>query len=217
LKFFLNLQFNASYIIQHLKMTINVPIFRFNFSEEFNKELGYFSKLHKCEDRIDFKENWQEWMIENDHLINEERKRLINLGYDGDIEDKMYKSVRYYFRKKPLRHEPLQRCARIAVSKDLLRQIDDHIKHNNFNETYTPQIAYEEFSNEYSELIKTEIQQLDMDDNDFMQNKIKKTYKNRFYVMIRQNKQKQNKQKQNKTKKNKKEIEEIEEIEESEK
>ena len=42
-----------------------VPIFRFNFSEEFNKELGYFAKLHKHEDRIDFKENWQEWVNDN--------------------------------------------------------------------------------------------------------------------------------------------------------
>ena len=59
-----------------------VPIFRFNFSEEFNKELGYFAKLHKHEDRIDFKENWQEWIEENEDLINEEKKRLVNLGYE---------------------------------------------------------------------------------------------------------------------------------------
>jgi hypothetical protein len=172
-----------------------VPIFRFNFSEEFNKELGYFAKLHKHEDRIDFKENWQEWVNDNNHIINEERKKLINLGYEGDIEDKMYKSVRYYFRKKPLRHEPIERCIRVVVSKDLLRQMDEHIKNNNFNENYTPQVAYEEFCNEYSELINNEIQQLNMDDNNLIQNKIKKTYKNRFYLIVRQNKNK-NKNKQ---------------------
>lgn len=169
-------------------MENNVPIFRFNFSEEFNKELGYFAKLHKHEDRTEFKENWKEWIDENDSLINEERKRLFKLGYDGNIEDKMYKSVRYYFRKKPLKHEPIQRCKRVVVSKVLLRYIDEHIANNNFNENYTPQNAYEDFCEQHFELINSEIQELNMNSNELVQNKIKKTYKNRFYVIIRQNK-----------------------------
>jgi Fe-S cluster biosynthesis and repair protein YggX len=181
----------------------NVPIFRFNFSEEFNKELGYFAKLHKHEDRIEFKENWKEWIEENEELINEEKKRLVNLGYEGDIEDKMYTSVRYYFRKKPLRTEPVKRGERerIVMSKKLLHQMDKHIKNNNFNGNYTPQIAYEDFCNEYQELITTtfEVEELNMEDNEFLQNKIKKTYKNRFYVIIRKtnNKQKNNEEKNN--------------------
>lgn len=190
-------------------MATPVPIFRFNFSEEFNKELDYFSKMHKYEDRTDFKENWKEWIEENDYLINEERKRLRNLGYDGNIEDKMYKSVRYYFRKKTPKTEPVERGARIVVGKDLLRQIDHHIKNNNFNENYTPQIAYEEFCNKYIDLINYEIEQLNMGDDNLMQNKIKKTYKNRFYVIIRQNKSEE--------KKTKNTIEENEENEEERK
>jgi hypothetical protein len=187
-------------------MSTEVPIFRFNFSEEFTRQLGYFAKLHKHEDRTEFKENWNEWMEENISLINEETKRLINIGYEGNIEDKMYKSVRYYFRKKPLRHEPVERCTRVVVSKDLLRQIDEHIQNNHFNENYTPQISYEDFCEKYYNLIKEEMKNLNMENEEFMQNKIKKTYKNRFYVMIRQKNQK--KQKKNL------EIEEIEEIEE---
>jgi hypothetical protein len=164
-----------------------VPIFRFNFSEEFNKELGYFSKLHKHEDRIEFKENWQKWIEENEYLINEEKKRLITLGYEGDIEDKMYKSVRYYFRKKPLRTEPVERGERIVLSKELLNQIDQHIKNNNFTGNYTPQVAYEDFYNQYTDLITTAFEEaeLNIDDDEFLQNKIKKTYKNRFYIIIR--------------------------------
>jgi hypothetical protein len=164
-----------------------VPIFRFNFSEEFNKELGYFAKLHKHEDRIEFKENWQKWIEENEYLINEEKKRLITLGYEGDVEDKMYKSVRYYFRKKPLRTEPIERGERIVVSKELLNQIDQHIKNNNFTGNYTPQVAYEDFYNQYTDLITTAFEEaeLNIDDDKFLQNKIKKTYKNRFYIIIR--------------------------------
>lgn len=171
-------------------MTTEVPIFRFNFSEEFTRQLGYFSKLHKHEDRTEFKESWNEWMEENNSMINDERKRLIKLGYEGDIEDKMYKSVRYYFRKKPLRHEPVERCTRVAVSKNLLTHMDEHIKNNKFNENYTPQISYEDFCNQHQELIRDEMQNLNMESEEIMQNKIKKTYKNRFYVIIRQKKQK---------------------------
>ena len=167
-----------------------VPTFRFNFSEEFNKELGYFSKLHKHEDRIDFKEHWKEWIEDNEDLINEEKKRLTNLGYEGNIENKMYTSVRYYFRKKQSRPEQKERekeRERIVVSKELLQQIEQHIKSNNFNENYTPQIAYEDFCNQYPELIDTavESEELNMYDDKFLQNKIKKTYKNKFYVIIR--------------------------------
>lgn len=174
-------------------MSTEVPIFRFNFSEEFTRQLGYFSKLHKHEDRIEFKESWNEWMEENNSMINEERKRLITSGYEGDIESKMYKSVRYYFRKKPLRHEPVERCTRVVVSKNLLTHMDEHIKNNNFNENYTPQNSYEDFCNQYKELIEDEMQNLNMESEEIMQNKIKKTYKNRFYVIIRQKKQKKQK------------------------
>ena len=169
-----------------------VPTFRFNFSEEFNKELGYFSKLHKHEDRIDFKENWQKWIEDNEDLINEEKKRLKNLGYEGNIENKMYTSVRYYFRKKTSRPEQKQgerekKRERVVVSKELLQQIEQHIKNNNFNENYTPQIAYEEFYNQYSELITNVVEsaELNIDNDEFLQNKIKKIYKNKFYVIIR--------------------------------
>jgi hypothetical protein len=189
----------------------NVPIFRFNFSEEINKELGYFAKLHKHEDRTDFKENWQKWIEENEDLINKESERLKTLGYDGDIKDKMYKSTRYYFRKKPLRNEPIERGTRVVVSKELLEQMDEHIKNNHFNQNYTPQIAYEEFCNEYAELINNEINDLNIDNNETSQNKIKKTYKNRFYVIVRQNKE----EKQKNKKQTKKEVEVEEEKEDN--
>ena len=61
---------------------------------------------------------------------------------------------------------------------------------NKFNENYTPQISYEDFCNQHQELIRDEMQNLNMESEEIMQNKIKKTYKNRFYVIIRQKKQK---------------------------
>lgn len=162
-----------------------VPTFRFNFSTELTKELGYFAKLHKHEDRKEFKEKWKEWIEDNTEIINEEKKRLRNLGYQKDIEDKMYKSVRYYFRKKKNK-ELAKRRTRTVVSKAIIQKIIEHIKdkEHNFDENYTPQLAYEDFYKTHLDFIINETDELDFDTN-FLENKIKKTYKNKFYVLVR--------------------------------
>ena len=169
--------------------TKDIPTFRFNFSNHFIQELGYFAKLHNHEDRHDFKENWEEWIENNTEMVDFEKERLANLGYVGDIEDKMYESARYYFRKKTNNREETTRCTRITVRKQLLDKMDQHIFSCNFNEKYTPQIAYEEFCKENTELIQDEFNyldemQVDNFENNF-ENKIKKTYKTRFYVNVR--------------------------------
>ena len=78
----------------------DVNIFRYKFSDEFTGPLYQFSKIHQYDHRKDFKEAWNIWIEENDDLVNKEAKRLSELDYKGDIIDKMFKSARYYFRKK---------------------------------------------------------------------------------------------------------------------
>ena len=88
----------------------NINIFRYKFTEEFTIELYKFSKIHQYDHRSDFKEAWNIWTEENEDLVDEEIRRLSNLGYDGDILDKMFKSARYYFRKKSTeKKEPQKR------------------------------------------------------------------------------------------------------------
>lgn len=180
-----------------------VPTFRFNFSAELTKELGYFAKLYKHEDRKEFKEKWKEWIEDNTEIINEEKKRLENLGYQKDIEDKMYKSVRYYFRKKKNK-ELAKRRKRTVVSKKIIQKIVEHIKDKeyNFDENYTPQLAYEDFYKTHLDFIITETNEFDVDAI-FLENKIKKTYKNKFYVLVRNQNQNQNKNKNQNQNKNK--------------
>ena len=79
---------------------ININIYRYKFIEEFTNELYKFSKIHQYDHRKDFKEAWNIWVEDNQGFVDEEVRRLSNLGYDGDIIDKMFKSARYYFRKK---------------------------------------------------------------------------------------------------------------------
>ena len=80
--------------------TQNHQIFRFTFSDMFKEELFRFSKINQYVERKQFKENWKDWVVANRSLVDDELNRLTELKYDGDIEDKMFKSARYYFRKK---------------------------------------------------------------------------------------------------------------------
>ena len=79
--------------------------FRFEFSKDFIDELSRFSKVHQFDERRAYKEAWQKWKSnpEIDNIMSFEIRRLEENGYSGDIEDKMFKSGRYYFRKKTLK------------------------------------------------------------------------------------------------------------------
>lgn len=76
--------------------------YRFEFSKEFNGELSRFSKVHQYDERRAYKEQWAAWKTNPEiaDLMMREFRRLEESGFVGDIEDKMFKSGRYYFRKK---------------------------------------------------------------------------------------------------------------------
>jgi hypothetical protein len=167
---------------------INATIFRFKFTEAFMADLYKFSKIHQYDDRKDFKEAWTKWIEENDDIIDEEVTRLLALGYDGDILDKMFKSARYYFRKKsPVTIEPKQRRQYISVSRELLEAMDTQIKTNIGLPDYQPKTGFISFYEENNELIVQTFRSLydqNIKDSEFIQLKLKKTYKNRYFMII---------------------------------
>jgi len=167
---------------------INAPIFRFKFTEEFMEDLYKFSKIHQYDHRKDFKEAWAIWIEENDDIIDEEVKRLLDLGYDGDILDKMFKSARYYFRKKsPVAVEPKQRRQYTSVSHELLEAMDTHIKTNIVLPNYQPKTGFISFYEENNRLIIQTFRSFyeqNIKDSEFIQLKLKKTYKNRYFMII---------------------------------
>jgi hypothetical protein len=166
----------------------NHNIYRFKFDDGFTDELYKFSKIHQYDHRKDFKEAWDIWTEENDCLVSEEIRRLTNIGYDGDILDKMFKSARYYFRKKSTEKKaPVQRRNYIGSSKDFLDAIDNHIKSNINNPEYKPSEGFDEFCKNNIELLKEEVQILcnnGFTDSNEIKQKIKKTYKNRYFLVI---------------------------------
>ena len=167
----------------------NLPVYRFKFTQETIKELNNFAKVHKYDSREDFKEAWEEWKDINDEIINNEVNRLKLIGYKGDIIDKMYKSVRYYYRKKPLtKEEPSKRKKYLAVGKNILKAMDNHINKRHKTVDFTPANGYNEFCNEYLDLLREHI--LDMSnlgemDAKQISDKLKKTYKNRYFRISR--------------------------------
>jgi len=167
----------------------NALIYRFKFTEEFMQELYTFSKIHQYDDRNDFKEAWMVWMKDQNELIIGEQERMISLGYHGDILDKMYKSARYYFRKKPVENkEPIKRRKYLSVSKELLDAMDQHIRKYMFDTIYQPKIGFELFCSETKEILKNAVIQIceqGITDSQVIQDKIKKTYKNRYFVIVK--------------------------------
>ena len=174
--------------IDKSKNNVNVNIFRYKFTDDFTGELFKFSKIHQYDHRKDFKEAWNIWTEDNDDIVSEEVRRLTNLHYDGDILDKMFKSARYYFRKKSTeKKEPLKRRDYIAIHRDLLDAMDDHIKSNISGDDYKPSDGFDEFCKANIDLLKEEVNILCR--NGFtnsveIKNKIKKTYKNRYFLII---------------------------------
>jgi hypothetical protein len=163
-------------------------IFRFKFTEEFMEELYKFSKIHQYDERKDFKEAWQLWVDENLELVDTESRRLNMLGYEGDILTKMFKSARYYFRKKStVPVEPKQRRQYISVNHELLEAMDTHVKTNIRTNGYQPKTGFVSFCKENEVILKqtiTNIFEQGIKDAETIQTKLKKTYKNRYFILI---------------------------------
>lgn len=171
---------------------IHITIYRFKFTEYFMEELYQFSKIHQYDDRKDFKEAWNEWVEENTELIEEEAQRLNKLGYDGDILDKMFKSARYYFRKKSTeKKQPKQRRNYISINKELLEAMDKHIEDNIIKSEYQPKNGFVSFCVDNEVILKETIKGMldrDIKDSKLIQDKIKKTYKNRYFIIVNKSK-----------------------------
>lgn len=198
---------NDTYNANTVPEKIILKTLRFKFSDELMEQLSLFAKIHEHDDRHSFKESWIEWIddFEIKEIITKEIERIESLGFNGDILDKMYKSARYYYRKKSLTiTQPINRKDYEIVSKTILTSIDEHIKKEiaahiipelskntsckNIN--ITPADCFHNFCVLNQELILMKLNenknQLEYQPSDKIQvrnvmDKLKKIYKNRFY------------------------------------
>ena len=233
-------------------MAATIKTFRFEFSKAFIQELSRFSKVHQYDERHTYKKEWSAWKSDSEiaEIMEMEKRRLEENGYAGDIEDKMFKSGRYYFRKKtatpatPATPAALaaeqeqeqeqeqelanddtsttttttttlakpQRKPYITMSKQCIRMMDAHITEHSTTNNFKPSSCYDNFYNEKmsSPEMATEIDKIIEKYENVRQNrqplnaavaagqtveditneimdKIKKTYKNRYYRFVNNN------------------------------
>lgn len=145
--------------------------YRYEFSTDFCKMLSDFAKIHQYDERTAFKEAWNIWAEDNTETIEQECRTIYSNGYEGDALDKMFKSARYYFRKKSVqKKEQSPRKSYEKTGAEILKKMDAHIKENlnmKPHDSYLAFLRKEEFRKEEEEEL--------VDDE-----KLKKTFKNRY-------------------------------------
>lgn len=185
-------------------------IFRFKLSDTTNDALELFTNANRFNERKEIKSAWQDWCNNNEQLIQDESRRLENLGYTGDITKKMWTSVRYYHMKKENKtidgvvdgtanvtdsienkdttnDKKQKRRKYITLDKSILALIDKHIHEHIKFDSFTPAKGYSLFLDTFSDKIETVIKSctekgLEKHDVD---NKLKKTYKNRYFNIVK--------------------------------
>ena len=155
-------------------------------------ELYNFAKIHQHDTRKDYKEAWGVWADNNNDIIDDEIKRLKKLGYEGDVLDKMFKSGRYYFKKKSTTAKvPVQRRQYISVNRELLELMDSHIEQHIYDVSYQPKTGFVKFCKDNEKMLKETIVMImeqGIKEENLIENKIKKTYKNRHFILTNSSK-----------------------------
>ena len=171
--------------------TVTATTYRFKFSKGFLEILKEFTRIHKFDDAKVFKEKFEEWKEENIEVINRETSYMINMGYEGDVVNKMYKSARYYFKNKSTeKTKPKKRRQYIGIDVTLKDKMDEFIQEKiNKKEVCKPAEAYTEFveMEENTLLLSTEKQRLigfGLED-EAVTKKFKKTFKNRYFLKFK--------------------------------
>jgi len=162
--------------------------YRFKFNKDFLNTIREFSKIHSQDCGEDFLEAFQVWKRFNYEAIHKEEKRIVDLGFKGDIEEKIYKSARYYFKNK--KSKPITethtylKTNYIPRNKAFFSLLETYIKNNS---SVKPSILYKRFINEtdseissgiLNELTRLKNYQLDQNDSN---KKIKKAFNNAYY------------------------------------
>ena len=167
----------------------DIKTYRYKFSPDIVKALYEFSKLHQYDTRKNYKESWEKWTIENDELVSTEIRRLMINNYTGNVVDKMYKSSRYYFRRKStVKVDPKERRKYVSCSRTIIDHMDNYIMRNYKDTNFKPAKNYTVYCNDNKDLIKTEINKIKTEnklEESQILDKIRKTFKNRYFQLIK--------------------------------
>jgi len=160
-------------------------IYRHKFAEEISEKIAEFSAEYGGASLADFKKQWSSFLTIHRVAIDKEVSRLHDEGMTADVVEKMFTSARYWHTKK---HSVTKICsekAYVTTTKAFLEAIDAHIQKT--GSAMKPSDAFADFCEQNLETLKTEIAHLKAVNisADDIRTKIKKTYKNRHFVITK--------------------------------
>jgi len=187
-------------------MNIDIPIQRFKYSDTMSSLLDKFAEIHRHDNRKDFRSFWDEFIKSNLSVFEREVGLLEARGYKSDPYIAMYKSARFYYRKfydgsgkkkncKKIKNHPyskfpteLIQLIDTVIEKYIsmnLKQVSTH----DYMCDITPASCYTEFCDNYKDDLYIHIREYvrqrqsagDNVSSSVVSNKLKKTFKNRFY------------------------------------
>jgi len=180
---------------------VKVPVFRFKLSNNVFDNIREFARIHQHDDRVTFKESWEKWTDDNNTLIDNETQRLSDIGFGSNMNEKLFRTAKYYFVKKTFNTNENNndnnssadtnadaennKKKYVTISSNFLNCISGQIEKNIGNNSFTPAKGYKHFIENFNDNINQEIALIKNKNpdisNDDCNLKIKKTYKNKFY------------------------------------
>lgn len=165
----------------------NNKTFRYKLSDNTMTLIAEFSKLHQYDDRHAYKDAWGIWLNDNRDFVSREETRLKEVGFNGDVIDKMFKAGRYYFREKKDKVKTTAKSVGdgegegegegdgegdgegatktktrnyIAMNPDFIKAIDFHLKKSVTDNAFKPQTSFIQFVEENKDILQNEVRRL---------------------------------------------------------
>lgn len=138
-------------------------------SIELAESIKYFSEIHKSDNKEHLNYYFEKWKNDNKDLIQNEKEYLHRNNYENDIEDKIFKSIKYYYIKKfnnPTYKPKQKKKPEFRTPKPIIQEIKNHLNVSyNENPQFKPSDSYKNFETKYN----------------YNSENIKKAYKNQYY------------------------------------
>jgi hypothetical protein len=187
--------------------------YRFNVSSDLNEKMLEFAILHKFEERKVLKENYENWLEQQEikELIETEESLLRRSEYDlskTSIQSKIFKSIKYYHIKNMLKDMQMSQNSNIiysnardtqenknkniVFSRKFIELVKNYLHDKISDPKFKPSSCFTEFRSDYTQEIEEEYGRIiskyqnNTEINDEILNfKLKKMFKNQYFALFK--------------------------------
>lgn len=176
-------------------------IYRFKVQNaELFSAMKEFAGTHKFESKEVLKESFESWYQSEEigALIESEENYLARYHYDfnhNNMKNKIFKSIKYYFIKNMLKSMNLgevpeksnknrqKSSTSFKIKKSFIECAKNHLKSSIYNHDFKPNTSFQDFLEKYTDIIQSEKSRFDDELVTDFDAKLKKMYKNQYYVL----------------------------------